>query len=122
MTTVRTSRTGSFPVPEGFDQKRTFGSVVLNLFSFEADIWGRLRRATEAARADLLATEENRKAVVTTLVSDVASAYFDLIALDMELSIARRTLTTREESLRLIRNREKHGYTTLLEVRQGEQL
>ena len=103
-------------------QNRSFGSVALNLLSFEADIWGRLRRATEAARADLLATEENRKAVITTLVSDVASAYFILLELDMELAIAKRTLTTREDSLRLIRSRELRGVGTLLEVRQGEQL
>lgn len=122
ITTLRSSRSGAFPFPQGFEQRRTFGGVALNLLSFEADIWGRLRRATEAARADLLATEENRKAVVTTLVSDVASAYFNLLELDMELEIARRTLTTREESLKLIRNRERSGLATLLEVRQGEQL
>ena len=121
-TTSRNSAGGAFPLPQGFEQRRTFGSVALNLLSFEADIWGRLRSATQAARADLLATEENRKAVVTTLVSDVAGAYFNLIELDMELAIAERTLTTREESLKLIRNREQSGLATLLEVRQGEQL
>ena len=57
---------------------RTWGEASLNLLSFEADIWGRLRRATEAARANLLAAEENRKAVITTLVSDVAAGYFSL--------------------------------------------
>lgn len=122
LTTQRTSRSGTFPLPEGVDQTRTFGTVALNLLSFEVDVWGRLRRATEAARADLLASEENRKAVVTTLVADVASAYFDLLELDTELAIARRTLTTREESLQLIRNREQGGLGTLVEVRQGEQL
>jgi multidrug efflux system outer membrane protein len=122
LTTLRTSRDGSFPLPQGFKQSRSFGGVALNLLSFEADIWGRLRRATEAARADLLASEENRKAVITTLVSDVASAYFILLELDMELAIAKRTLATREDSLRLIRNRERSGVGTLLEVRQGEQL
>jgi multidrug efflux system outer membrane protein len=85
-------------------------------------MWGRLRRATEAARADLLASEENRKAVITTLVSEVASAYFNLIELDMELQIARRTLTSREGSLELIRTRRQGGVATLLELRQGEQL
>src|SRR5262249_11883039 len=75
-----------------------------------------------AARADLLASEENRKAVVTTLVSDVASAYFNLIELDMELQIAKRTLATREESLKLIGSRHHKGLSTLLDVRQGEQL
>ena len=122
ITTSRTSASGAFPLPQGFEQRRTFGSLALSLLSFEADIWGRLRSATKAARADLLATEENRKTVVTTLVSDVAGAYFNLLELDMELEIAERTLTTREESLKLIRNREQSGLATLLEVRQGEQL
>ena len=71
---------------------------------------------------DLLASEENRKAVVTTLVSDVAGAYFNLLELDAELEIAKRTLRTRKESLELIRTREGRGLATLLEVRQGEQL
>jgi multidrug efflux system outer membrane protein len=120
--TRRTSASGTFPLPQGFEQTRTFGTVALNLLSFEVDVWGRLRRATEAARADLLATEENRKTVITTLVSDVASAYFTLLELDLALAIAMRTLSTREESLELIRNRERTGLGTLLEVRQGEQL
>jgi outer membrane protein, multidrug efflux system len=122
VTTQRSSASGTFPLPEGVDQTRTFGSVALNLLSFEVDVWGRLRRATDAARADLLATEENRKAVVTTLVSEVASAYFNLLELDLELEIARRTLTAREESLRLIRSRAQGGIATVVEVRQGEQL
>ena len=122
VTTVRSSASGTFPLPEGVDQTRTFGSVALNLLSFELDVWGRLRRATEAARADLLASEENRRAVMTTLVGDVASAYFNLLELDMELAIARRTLTAREESLQLIRARAQGGLGTMVEVRQGEQL
>jgi multidrug efflux system outer membrane protein len=122
VTTQRTSASGAFPLPPGFEQRRTFGTVALSLLSFEVDIWGRLRRATEAARADLLASEENRKAVMTTLVSDVAGAYFDLLELDMELEIAKRTLSTRENSLQLIRAREQGGVATLVEVRQGEQL
>jgi outer membrane protein, multidrug efflux system len=120
--TVRTSTSGTFPIPESVDRTRTFGTVTLNLLSFEVDVWGRLRRATDAARADLLASEEVRKAVTTTLVSDVASAYFNLLELDMELAIAKRTLAVRQDSLALIRNREKGGLGTLLDVRQGEQL
>jgi len=122
VTTLRFSSSGSFPVPQGVEQKRTFGGVALNLLSFEADFWGRLRRSTEAATAELLASEENRKAVVTTLVSDVAAAYFNLLELDMELEIAKRTLATREESLKLIRSRHQKGLATLLDIRQGEQL
>ena len=103
-------------------RSRTFGTVAGDLLSFEIDVWGRLRRATEAARADLLASDNFRKAVITTLVSDVASAYFNLLELDMELAIARRTLQLREDSLTIIRNRERGGLGTILEVRQGEQL
>jgi multidrug efflux system outer membrane protein len=118
---VTTLRSAS-PLSEGFEQRRTFGSVALNLLSFEADVWGRLRSATEAAKASLLAQEENRRAVVATLVSEVAAGYFNLLGLDSELEIARRTLATREESLRLIRSREQGGLATVLDVRQAEQL
>ncbi len=122
VTTLRFSANGEFPFPQTFTPRRTFGSVAVNLVSFEVDLWGRLRRATEAARADLLANDENRKAVITTVIGDVASAYFNLLELDMELEIARRTLALREESLQLIRVREQGGVATLLEVREGEQL
>jgi len=122
VTATRFSSGGELPVPQGFPPNRTFGSVAINLVSFEVDLWGRLRRATEAARADLLANDENRKAVITTVIGDVASAYFNLLELDMELEIARRTLALREESLELIRVREQGGVATLLEVREGEQL
>jgi multidrug efflux system outer membrane protein len=103
-------------------QYRNWGEVALNLLSFEVDIWGRLRRATEAARADLLNAEENRKAVVSTLVSDVASNYFQLLELDAELKISQRTLETRVQSLQLTRHQGDHGAATLLDVRQAEQL
>lgn len=122
ITTQRTAANGSFVLPQNVDQTRTFGSVGLSLLSFELDVWGRLRRATEAARADLLANHENRRAVVTTLVGDVANAYFHLLELDSELEIAKRTLASRESSLQLIRNRERTGLASTLEVRQGEQL
>jgi multidrug efflux system outer membrane protein len=122
MTTLRNSSSGQFALPGGFSRDRTFGTVLLNLLSFEVDIWGRLRRATEAARADLLATEENRKAVMTTVVSDVAAAYFNLLELDKELEIAAETLATRKESLRLIEARQRGGVATMLDVRQAEQL
>src|SRR5450755_1628322 len=124
ISTTRLSRNGQTPLPASFvpSQNRTFGGVTLNLLSFELDLWGRLRRATEAARAELLASEENRKAVTTTLVSDVASAYFTMRELDYQLDISNRTLATRRESLELIRNRQAGGVATLLDLRQGEQL
>src|SRR6202008_97069 len=79
---TRLSRNGEFPRGPLFlpSQYRNWGEAALNLLSFEVDIWGRLRRATEAARADLLNAEENRKAVVTTLVSDGCTDYFNLVS------------------------------------------
>ncbi|MCU1337190.1 MAG: efflux system, outer rane lipoprotein NodT [Bryobacterales bacterium] len=124
VSTIRFSRNGQTPLPVAFvpSQNRTFGSATLGLLSFELDIWGRLRRATEAARANLLSAEETRNAVMTTLVSEVASAYFSLRELDYQLEISQRTLATRRESLDLIRNRQAGGVATLLDLRQGEQL
>jgi multidrug efflux system outer membrane protein len=81
-----------------------------------------LKSATAASRADLLASEENRKTVAMLVVSDVTTAYYDLLELDGELDIAKRTLASRESSLRLIKSREQAGLASTLEVRQGEQL
>jgi multidrug efflux system outer membrane protein len=121
---TRLSRDGQFPLPASFvqNQNRNWGSAALNLLSFEVDLWGRLRRATEAARANLLGAEENRKAVVSTLVSDVAANYFQLLQLDYELEISQSTLETRRESLRLVRERQGGGVATLLDLRQAEEL
>lgn len=122
VTTQRTSANGAFALPNNFDTSRTYGAVGLNLLSYEVDLWGRLRNATAASRADLLAQEENRKTVVTTVVSDVSGTYYDLLELDAELDIAKRTLATREDSLKLIRSREQAGLASVLDVRQAEQL
>ena len=121
---TRLSRDGQFPLSPSFipTQNRNWGEAALNLLPFEVDIWGRLRRATEAARANLLNAAENRKAVVSTLVSDVASDYFQLLELDAELAISQRTLETRAQSLQLTRHQEDYGTATLLDVRQAEQL
>ena len=89
---------------------------------WELDFWGKYRRATEAARASLLATEAAKQEVVVTLVADVARAYFQLRALDLELEISKRTLDSRKESLRLTKILVDHGSTTLLDLRQAEQL
>ena len=120
----RLSRQGATPLPSAFlpNQDRTFGSAMLQLLSFEVDIWGRLRRATEAARANLLSAEETRKAVVTTLVSDVATSYLTLRELDYELEISQQTLATRQESLDLTRQRQTGGVSTRLDLRQAEEL
>ena len=103
-------------------RNRNIGSVFLDLLSFEIDIWGRLRQQTKAARAIVRATDEDRNAAQTTIVSDVATGYFNLLELDSELEIARRTLAARENSLKIIKVREQGGIGTLLDVRQGEEL
>lgn len=121
---TRLSRDGQLPLPAAFvpSQNRNWGEATLNLLSFELDIWGRLRRATEASRANLLNADENRKAVITTLVSDVAGSYFNLLQLDYELEISQRTLETRRDSLRLVQERQGGGVATLLDLRQAEEL
>lgn len=120
----RLSREGATPIPAALlpSQNRTWGEGFLNLLSFEVDLWGRLRRSTEAARANLLGAEENRKAVVTTLVSDVATAYLSLRELDNELEISESTLASRQASLELTRERQTGGVATLLDLREAEQL
>jgi outer membrane protein, multidrug efflux system len=90
--------------------------------AWELDFWGKFRRATEAARANLLATEWAHRAVISSLVSDVATAYFRLLELDAEMEISTRSLGSRKESLRLVQIREKGGNTSLMDVRQSEQL
>jgi multidrug efflux system outer membrane protein len=88
--------------------------------AWELDFWGRIRRSTEAARNDLLAQRENQRAVVLTLVGDVATAYLQLRQLDLELEISRRTLAANRETLRLARRRFDQGLISELDVRQFE--
>ncbi len=86
--------------------------------AFQLDLFGRLRRATEASRAQLLATEDARQTVTLTLVSDVASDYFRLLDLDLQLRITQDTVKTQEESVKLTRLRLDHGVATKLDVLQ----
>ncbi len=88
--------------------------------SWEIDIWGRVRRSNEAARADLLSKEENRRAVVLQLVSGVAESYFDLLQYDMQLDIARRTLQSWDESVKIAQARLRQGMTSKLDADQFE--
>ena len=90
--------------------------------SWELDFWGKFRRATQAARADLLAAEWNGRAVITSLIASLAGAYYQLLELDLQLEISKRTLTSRQESLQLTRLQESQGAVSLLDVRQAEQL
>jgi len=88
--------------------------------SFELDLWGRIRRATEAARAELLASDAARRTVLFTLVSDVATLYFNLLERDEELAVSRHTVETRRESLRILRLRFREGISPELDVRRAE--
>src|SRR6185369_1736336 len=82
---------------------------IFGIASWEIDLFGKLRRATEASRAELLAIQENQKAVMQILVAQVASAYFDLREYDAELQLVRESIKTRQESLMLVMSREEGG-------------
>jgi len=97
-------------------------SAVGSSFNWQMDFWGQYRRATEAARAKLLAARWAREYVVSTLVSNVAASYFQLRALDLQLEISRRTLAARQQSLKLTQTLANGGEGTLIDVRQAEQL
>jgi outer membrane protein, multidrug efflux system len=99
----------------------TVNQVSLSL-AWELDFWGKFRRATESARATLLSQEWAQRQVISSLVSDVATAYFQLRELDLELEISRHTLASRQDSLRLTQILADHGATSMLDVRQAEQL
>jgi multidrug efflux system outer membrane protein len=88
--------------------------------SWEIDFWGKYRRATEAARAELLASESNRDAVRLALIADVSRGYFNLRSLDAQVAVARRTISSRLESLDLQRKRFDAGVASELELRQVE--
>ncbi|HSU31851.1 MAG TPA: efflux transporter outer membrane subunit [Bryobacteraceae bacterium] len=90
--------------------------------SWDVDFWGRYRRATEAARAGLLSTEWAQRAVISSLVANVAAAYFQLRELDLQLEIAKRTLSSRQESVKLTETLVNGGATSLVDLRQAQQL
>ena len=123
LVTTRLPKDGSLQeLPPGTQRNISFGQVLLNLLNFEIDIWGRVRKIKNARLADLRASEEDRNTVLATVVSTVAAAYLQLRELDLELDISRRTLSTREESLRIIKLRTDAGVATALDLRQAEQL
>jgi outer membrane protein, multidrug efflux system len=115
-TNLRNSRQGIFP-PIDTNVNR----VGLAL-DWELDFWGKFRRATESARANLVATEWAQREVITELIANLTGAYFRLRALDLQLDISRRTVASRQDSLRLTRLLAEGGSTSMLDVRQAEQL
>jgi multidrug efflux system outer membrane protein len=107
--------------PEFGPTNITFNSFLATFnLAWEIDVWGRIRRATEAARADYLAAEAARRGVLLTLVSDVAQAYFELLELDRELEITQGTTITFQDTVDLFRRRYVGGIGTLLEVSRAE--
>ncbi|HYQ47994.1 MAG TPA: efflux transporter outer membrane subunit, partial [Thermodesulfovibrionales bacterium] len=109
---------GSVPL-ENTGANVTFNSSQLFLnAAWEIDLWGKLRRATEAARADLLSTEEARRSVILTLVTSVVSTYIDLRDLDKQLEISMQTAKSREESYNLFKLRFEGGVISELELNQ----
>lgn len=119
---ARTSSVGSYTfVPAGLNLSSSYTQTGFSL-SWELDVWGRLRRLTESARAQYLATEEARRGVVSTVIADVTTDYLGLLELDMELEIARNTRDAAERGLKLTDLRHQQGAATGLDVRQAQEL
>ena len=105
----------------GFPAKTKYGTYAADA-TFQLDLFGQLRRATESARAQLLSTEYAQKTEILTLVSDVASDYFALLSLDLQLQITRDTIKTQEDAVKLTEYRLEHGVATKLDVLQAKQV
>src|SRR5216683_2033715 len=106
---------------QGFPFTTRYGTYAADAM-FQLDLFGQLRRATESARAQLLSTEYAEKTEILTLVSDVASDYFALLSLDLQLQIARDTIKTQEDAVKLTEHRLDHGVATKLAVLQAKQV
>jgi multidrug efflux system outer membrane protein len=115
----RASEKGPSPVPPGANPHRNYGDVFLSMPAYELDLWGRIRRANETARAQLLATVEAQRTVRQTLVAEVANAYLTLLELDLELDIAHRTYAIRTNSLELTQSRADGGVASMQDVYQA---
>ena len=113
---LSSQRSAKSPVFPALQQ--SYGQFSLSA-AWQLDFWGKYRRATEAARASLLASEWGRRAVISSLVASVASSYFQLRALDLQLEISKNALTARRESLRLTTALSDRGNTSQLDVRQA---
>jgi len=111
----RFSESGFTPLPSDFKNPNDVWEVFLN-GNWEIDIWGKIRRSTEAARAGILSSEEGRRTVILSLVAAVASAYIDLRDADRELEISRKTAEAYKESLRIFELRFKEGFSSSIEV------
>lgn len=118
--TTRASENGASRIPAGVSPQREFGSVYGTMAAYEIDLWGRIRRANEAARARLLAADWAQQTVRQTLVAQVASGYLTLLELDYELEVAQRTYGVRTNSLALTRARQEGGVASMQDVHQAQ--
>jgi outer membrane protein, multidrug efflux system len=118
--TTRASEHGPSPIPFGMNPQKEDGSIYATMATYEIDLWGKIRRANEAARARLLGTLDAQEVVRQTLVAQVATAYLELLELDHELAIARRTYDVRTNSLALTTARETGGVAGLQDVAQAK--
>jgi multidrug efflux system outer membrane protein len=122
VTSARASERGANrAMPAGADTAVTYTQAGFSV-GWELDVWGRVRRLNEAARAQYLASQEARRAVITTLIADVSDTYLVLRALDLDLEIAHRTRDVATNSLKLTETRRTGGVASGLDVRQAEQL
>jgi multidrug efflux system outer membrane protein len=115
----RASQQSVLPIPSDIDPEYSNYRATLNA-SYEIDFWGKYRRATEAARAELLAAQSNREAVRLALITDVARGYFNLRALDAQVAVTRRTIGSRLASTALQRMRFEAGVASEFDLRQVE--
>jgi multidrug efflux system outer membrane protein len=115
----RASGRGGVPMPPGVPLERNNYRAQVNI-SYELDLWGRLRNASKAAQADLLATQAAQETVRITLATEVARAYYTLIALDSQVEATRRSLALRSDGLELQRVRQKAGLINDFNLRQLE--
>jgi multidrug efflux system outer membrane protein len=120
--TTRLSQHGASVIPAQVEPERNYGDVFLSMPAYEVDLWGRIRRANEAARAHLLASMDSQRLVRQTLVSQVATTYLQLLELDLELQIGHASYVSRTNSLDITLSREQGGVSAMQDVYQAKVL
>jgi outer membrane protein, multidrug efflux system len=119
---TRYSQRGPTPLASGFDPEQQYGEASIGVPAYEVDLWGKIRRANEAARARLLATTDAERTVRQTLVTQIATTYLQLLKLDLDLAIGHASLTNRLKSLDLTRSRQEGGVASMQDVYQSQVL
>lgn len=116
------SERGPFAPPAGTSPESKYGDAFVGVPAYELDIWGKIRRANEAARDRLFASEDAQRTVRQTLVAQIASTYLQLLKLDLDLEIGRASLVSRTNSLELTRSRQEGGVASMQDVYQSQVL